>query len=717
MRPRAPPQAAASFRRGAAVAGLFGVLTVVFVAPLLRHPTYLGVLDWDMNLFKHAAARITLLEFGQFPLWNPWQSGGAPALGHPESRFLSPTFALILLFGPVVGVKLEIAAHTFAGLTGAYLLAREHDLDVAESVTAALLFMLSGMFAIAIASGMSMFMSGALVPWWLLFYERSKRALIHALAAGAVAALVFFGGGVQFAAMLALFAVVVSALEVACGRARLAPALARLAVFAGSSAAFAAVKLLPALDMMRRYPRSARIASTRSGYSVGSLVQSLTDRDLSITSNLGAGEGFWTGGSFLADENGMYVGVAGLVLIAAGVVAHGRRLLPLTLAALAFVWLAFGDRPPLASWPILRRVFPFDAMRVAQRFRFVFMAQAALFGGLGLGVAREAVARARLLGPRAAGVVAWVLAAALAIDLVVVNARVFADAFPIPPPPLQPAGAFRQVSHLRLYGADGWMRPNEEPTERSSSSSMYPAVLSNVGTIHAADALMTGHRSPAVPFFSPRYRGEAYLEGTTGEVRIEHFSPNRVSVHVRSASRGTLVWNQNYDGGWRWKRGDVEGRGAYNGLLAAEVEPGAQRVVFTYLPRSFIVGLCVTLLAIAGALVWVGVRWTTPPRAFAATVPGRGLTDSRAPERFAPQGDPMTPSRLPVRRLAAFFTVALLAGSTVGCAPQILGAQQVGGHEPAAWIYIKTDDRSENGVFRCHDSPQGPACTKAKMRY
>jgi hypothetical protein len=64
-----------------------------------------------------------------------------------------------------------------------------------------------------------------------------------------------------------------------------------------------------------------------------------------------------------------------------------------------------------------------------------------------------------------------------------------------------------------------------------------------------------------------------------------------------------------------------------------------------------------------------------------------------------------------------FFAAVVLGTATVGCAPAIVGAQQVGGHEAATWVYIKTDDRRENGVFRCHDTPQGPTCNKAKMNY
>ncbi len=73
----------------------------------------------------------------------------------------------------------------------------------------------------------------------------------------------------------------------------------------------------------------------------------------------------------------------------------------------------------------------------------------------------------------------------------------------------------------------------------------------------------------------------------------------------------------------------------------------------------------------------------------------------------------MAPSSSIVRLLLVLGLVA----STAGCAPNVLGAQQVGAAEPATWVYVHTSDRTENGIFRCHDTPQGPICQKSKMNY
>jgi len=54
---------------------------------------------------------LSVAHFHQLPLWNPYECGGTPMIGDPQSRVLTPFFLIHLLFGPVVGIHLEIALH------------------------------------------------------------------------------------------------------------------------------------------------------------------------------------------------------------------------------------------------------------------------------------------------------------------------------------------------------------------------------------------------------------------------------------------------------------------------------------------------------------------------------------------------------------------------------------------------------------------------------
>jgi len=82
---------------------------VVFCYPLALHLSVAGTVnDWDFITASQWSAYWTVRQYHQFPLWNPFECGGMPLLGDPQSHFLTPWFFLTMLFGPVVGLHLEV---------------------------------------------------------------------------------------------------------------------------------------------------------------------------------------------------------------------------------------------------------------------------------------------------------------------------------------------------------------------------------------------------------------------------------------------------------------------------------------------------------------------------------------------------------------------------------------------------------------------------------
>jgi hypothetical protein len=97
-------------------------------------------------------------------------------------------------------------------------------------------------------------------------------------------------------------------------------------------------------------------------------------------------------------------------------------------------------------------------------------------------------------------------------------------------------------------------------------------------------------------------RGEYAQPGNmaTGALR-----PNSVTVQVTIREPGILVINQNYHSAWWTDRGELFDR---DGLIALRLhETGTYTVHLRYLPPSFVVGLAVSVLSIAG---WVLACWT-----------------------------------------------------------------------------------------------------------
>ena len=62
--------------------------------------------------------------------------------------------------------------------------------------------------------------------------------------------------------------------------------------------------------------------------------------------------------------------------------------------------------------------------------------------------------------------------------------------------------------------------------------------------------------------------------------------------------------------------------------------------------------------------------------------------------------------------------LAMAIGTVLGtgCAPAILGAQQVGDVKDATWVYLKTDDKDESGIFRCAVERDDVVCRRAKVK-
>ena len=85
------------------------LLCVAILVPYLRGPRYLGFGDWDLNLAKYEAVRRTVLEWGEFPWWDPWCRGGFPLAANPQCGVFGIATPLVLLLGTSVGMRIAQA--------------------------------------------------------------------------------------------------------------------------------------------------------------------------------------------------------------------------------------------------------------------------------------------------------------------------------------------------------------------------------------------------------------------------------------------------------------------------------------------------------------------------------------------------------------------------------------------------------------------------------
>jgi len=564
-----PEERPESERRGLSALDflLLVVLAVAFCWPVLRNIHNLGIGDWDQHFFYHEVPRKTLLEYGQFPLWNPYYMGGNVMLANPQSTFLSPLFLLVMTSGTVVGLKVSIVIHCFIGLAGMYLLARDLRLSRASRLTAAALFGLSGFSPYHLAEGHTNWLCIAYLPWAFRHFQNNSKRHVHWIAPGVFLTLMFFEGGFQILGYVAVFLLLYASTEAIIRRE--AEPLIKLLCVAAVVVLLGAVKVLPTLEFVHRYPRSMTDTSGTPMYAlVGSLTKRDQARDLGF---IGQVHGW--------PEHAFYVGWVPVVAYLVSLVAV-RRNIGLKLSGLLALWISLGSTAPVSLWAVLCRAPGFSSQRVPSRWLVVF-------------VFTLAVLTAKLLSDierrwpgRLTRMLSWLAAAFITFDLVCTNGPALREAFVLEP-----------LHRVELPEAKRFSQVMESP-DYGSKSGMFVAARANLGTINGYEQIHV----PVSVKSTDANDQQFFVVGDVGDAAMAKWTPNSVSFQVNFKEAGYLVVNQNYEAGWCCRGGEVR---SYDGLVGAFVQSGKRGVVFYYMPASFEMGFYVTLLTCVAILLWL----------------------------------------------------------------------------------------------------------------
>ena len=552
----------------------FAIVAFVFTLPIFHNFDNWGIQDWDQHLFYHAVPRASILEYHQFPLWNPYYCGGTVLLANPQSRTLSPTFLLILIFNEVRGIKIDIWLHLIIGMLGVYwLVLRYYNLGSSPAIIASFVFMLNSMYALNLTVGMTWFLTVAYLPWAFLFYLKSLNNLRYSLISGIFLTLMFFGGGGYPLSITILFLFFYSFFLIVSGEQKVVKVGKSLCIILAYTLCLGAIKFFPFFEFAHEHPR---YINDYSGFSLNSIGYSLFSRNqtLDAINKFSQKDGFIGGISYAMDENGMYIGIIPLVLFLIGIGLHYRRKIPLVLCFLLFLWISFGNRIPLSFWNKLHSFPLYNSLRVAQRFRIIFMLCLSIFVGLGFKTVKDSLSK--VISNRALLQFFELISIIVILaDLMIVNSPIWKEAFLIPPPKITRSSNFYQIYR----------------------SSLYPAFLSNIGTIAAYETANCPRA--AIPVGSDLYKGEAYIYGTTGEAHIVKWSPNRIVVEISALGEGYLVLNQNYYSGWRVKGNKKQSNlRSIDGMLAVKIYPFEKEIELYYLPTSFIIGLITSFITL-----------------------------------------------------------------------------------------------------------------------
>lgn len=599
---------------------IFFAVAVIYAAPLFKNINNWGQMDWDQFTFWNAAPRKTILTYHQFPLWNPYSNGGNVLLAHPHSSFLSPFYLLVLIFGPVPGIKLQIIIFLILGLSGMFFLLKHLGLKEIPAYTGSCIFMLSSIYPLHLTEGHVEWLGMAFVPWLFLSYLKSAEERKYVYTGILLFALMILGGNVYLSAIMALFLALYSLIRL--WQEKRIVWLKNIVIIFLGAFLLSSLKLFPMLEFLSHSPRRIESAEKNSPLLLPVILldreqgelYSLTkwnspEKKMRVKNNpemeprgqarstifgalsgdiLSGTPGQGRGTSRRIDygwhEYGAYVGIIPLLLFTVGVFLKFKEHWPLFLTGVIFLMLSLGRGSPLNLWEIVHSLPVYNSLHVPSRVILVFVFVLSIFCGFGLSKIEEYTGKIKRGRPAVYLTVLFIL-----FDLCAVNGSILRQAFVVAPMRLQEHAEFRQrYDSANFYPG-------------ISRSAMYPVFLSNSGIL---DAYEVSHvkKGNVLTIHNPGYRGEVYLAGGKGSAAMVSFSPNKIVVAVNADDRDTLVLNQNYYKGWRVE-GDRHMRAvAFNGLIAAGVGPADTRIIFRYRPDSFIMGCIVSGISMLAGL-------------------------------------------------------------------------------------------------------------------
>jgi hypothetical protein len=560
-------------------------LSWVLLAPLFGPPRAMGMHDWDSEAVFRGFTVMSLRRFHELPWWNPYACGGFPSWGYSEGspNLVSPFLPIFLALPIERALQVEVAISTLITLLGCWFFAGRFTRNAGLRVLCAVTYALNGRFALQIASGHAWHELYAWTPWVLYALDRAsiERSMKPAAWGGAALALVAYGGGIYPLPHTAL-ACGLYAVFLAIGRRSLRPLVA-VSVIGAVAGGLAAPKLLPIMELMKRFPR--KIESTEA-IGLGQLMEMLGNDKQSFTRAGAAVPQYgW-------HEWGIYVGVAVIAcMVLVFFVSGDYRFNALRAVGVVYFVLGLGAFHELAPWTLLHKAPIFSSQHVPSRFQYIGVLFLVTAFAAWLGPKLEGPPQ-RTLGYGAATLlIAWLIGR----DIVSVGVNTTNHVFYMRMPTVTTAATFGHVERpaYDYAPADAWAGP------------LYPAMERNEGFLQCYAVPERAEPRGAKARGGAGYRGEAYFADGTGSARVVEWSFNRAVIEFSGAAPGNrLVYNMNWDPGWQ---ADRQPALDVMHAVGTAVDRDAGRVVFRYSPPKLGLGL-----AIAGLTM---LAWVLSPKA------------------------------------------------------------------------------------------------------
>ncbi len=590
------------------------VLLIVFIVTLSCLPLFKNIhninphIDWLQMLSYYHLDRQSILQYHQIPLWTPYFGGGYPLIANPLDGSLNPFFLPVLIFGEVIGLKINVFLAHIIGALGMYYLTR-HVLGYNQlgSFFSSIIFCFGGnLHRLLIKGATYPPIYCFFLPFLLGFFIKAKDNKKYIIYSIFLLTFIMTQASLRFAVIL-LFLFLFSILETMQYKNNKFSLdmgwVKNLMIILFFTFLLGAVKLLPMLELLEENLRVAR------GYVrfLGPLSDIYKSFFMHQQNHASIGH-HW---------NYLYLGYIPVIFMLSAFIIYWRKTWRYFVLLAIFIFLSFSAHRQLDLFKLLWQLPIFHSIESPSRYfiPLVIFIVALIAGRLPLfGTKKKFITPILIL-----------LVAISTIDLFYTNGSK-EESFPLAVPQYTKQQSFFSVKNSNPANNVSSLVPRRIFMTRAwewAWPTQYELILTNIGKINAYTNIHLGEYAKPKYYIdwnteesfdpknytwrlNPDYKGEIYfLNNPNNKAEFQYFSPNKLIAKVTVSEPDTLVINQNYDKYWKSSPSKPI---AHNNLLALKLDKTGEYLInFNYVPVSFYVGLGVSIFTLLMILCYLRI--------------------------------------------------------------------------------------------------------------
>lgn len=542
------------------------ILALIYSLPLLLHPHDLGVRDWDLFTTIAGVPVGSIIYYGQFPFWNMYMGGGNILFHHPEVLILSPFFVLYLIFGELVGLKLQVFLCYFLGFYGSFKLFGRLGMSKLVSFTMAIVYFGSVHFALHFAEGHMPFTHFCFLPWFVYYIHKSIDHTKYIIGAVVALTLMILGNG---AAIPFLYTMTFSSLLFLL----LALQTKKVKYFLNyiyatlGALALSAVKFIPMIIYLMQNKWEGNPEEVIPLSALGDIFFGLK-HSLFTKTFLGQIWGW--------HEYGAYISPLVILFLIYTLVIKFKKFYPYLILLIFFLILGLGNFGKLSLWSLLSHLPGFSSARCTGRSFQLVILSAAIIGGFGFDLLRDRLQKFNI----------YLKAIPYLLLLIVAGTNIYLSY------PIISSAARNEVPPIS--------RHEEFRNVIDSKPQAYRNYLANQGSL-VSPWLSAYHPSRALVGPDNVVYSE-YIKSGEAQVIAKNYTPNRIEYTLNAQTAGSIIIGMGYDRGWSEQSGVKLYRD--QDLIAFDFEPGENRYILTYQTPYFYPSLVISLITLLFLIVY-----------------------------------------------------------------------------------------------------------------